>query len=332
MNHFGWDGKSKALYAATLDDGIFVSRTLGRSWQPVNDGLSIRKVWTVAVNTKDPDQLWAGTHFSYLFRSTDRGRTWSVAPGYLSAPGKEGRYGDWGFGTIGNCVHTILIDSKQPKRMYVVSSSDAGGHGALRSDDGGETWQAIRRGTFESCPEADEVGHRPSADGDKHLANEHACTHRIAYAPADPQLLYRQMHCGVYRSSDYGASWVDVSDGLPDRHGFPLVVHPRDKETLFVVSAHQGQCKKHNSCIQGQLQVHRSRTGGRRWEALDEGLPEDVHCVVLRHGLDVDTLRPAGVYVGTTTGDIYGSANEGDSWTQLATKLPRVQGIVAVTV
>lgn len=101
MNHFAWDGKSKALYAATLDDGIFVSRTLGRSWQPVNDGLSIRKVWTVAVNPKDPDQLWAGTHLSCLFRSTDRGHTWSVVPRYLSAPGKDGRYGDGGLAPSG---------------------------------------------------------------------------------------------------------------------------------------------------------------------------------------------------------------------------------------
>lgn len=152
MNHFGWDGKSKALYAATLDDGIFVSRTLGRSWQSVNDGLSIRKVWTVAMNPKDPDQLWAGTHFSYLFRSTDRGHTWSVVPGYLSAPGKEGRYGDWGFGTIGNCVHTILIDPKQPKRMYVVSSSDAGGHGALRSDDGAKRGRRFGKGHSSHAP------------------------------------------------------------------------------------------------------------------------------------------------------------------------------------
>ncbi len=332
VSHFAWDQKSKSLYAATLDEGIFVSRTYGRTWKPANTGLSIRKVWTIAVNSKNPEHLWAGTHFSYVFQSTDRGATWSVTPGYLAAPGKEGRYGDWGWGTIGNCVHTILIDPKQPKRMYVVSSSDAGGNGALRSDDGGETFQPIRKGTFESCPEASDDGQRPSAQGNQHLANEHTCTHRIAYAPGNPHLLYRQMHCGVYRSTDCGDSWVDISDGLGDRHGFPLAVHPRDQETLFVVSAHQGRCKKHNSCIQGALQVHRSRTGGSRWEALGEGLPRDVHCVVLRHGLDVDTLRPAGVYVGTTTGDLYGSANEGDSWTRLAARLPRVQGIVAVTV
>ncbi len=163
VSHFAWDKTSRTLYATTLHEGIFVSRTLGRTWKPANDGLSIRKVWTITVNPRNPDQLWAGTHFSYLFRSTDRGHTWAVTPGYLSAPGKEGHYGDWEFGTIGNCVHTILLDPKQPKRMYVVSSSDAGGHGALRSDDGGETWQAIRKGTFESCPEAPEEGRRAQA-------------------------------------------------------------------------------------------------------------------------------------------------------------------------
>ncbi len=332
VNHFGWDAKTKTLYAATFDEGIFTSRTFGGTWTPVNDGLVIRKVWTVAVNPKNSDELWAGTHFSYLFRSTDRGRTWSVVPGYLSAPGKEGRYGDWEFGTTGNCLHTILLDRQRPKRMYVVSSSDAGGNGALRSDDGGNTWQPIRNGTFETCPEVSDGGHRPSATGQDHLANEHTCTHRLAYAPADSSVMYRQMHCGVYRSNDYGATWIDVSDGLPDRHGFPLAVHPREKDTLFVISAHQGQCKKHNSCIQGVLQVHRSHTGGHRWEAVHDGLPDDVHCVVLRHGMDVDTLRPAGVYFGTTTGEVYGSPDEGDSWTRLAAKLPRVQGILAAVV
>lgn len=332
VNHFGWDTKSQTLYAATLDEGVLASRTFGRSWQPLNDGLSIRKVWTVAVNPKDSDELWAGTHFSYLFRSTNRGHTWSVVPGYVKAPGKEGRYGDWGWGTIGNCLHTILMDPKKPKRIYAVSSSDAGGNGALRSDDGGETWQPIRKGTFESCPEVTEAGHRPGASSSEHLANEHTCTHRLAFAPVDPQVLYRQMHCGVYRSSDYGASWMDISKGLANRHGFPLAVHPRETDTLFVVSAFQGKCKKHNSCIQGTLQVHRSRTSGHQWEVLHDGLPDNVHCVVLRHGMDVDRLRPAGVYLGTTTGQIYGSANEGDSWARLASQLPRVQGIVTAVV
>lgn len=337
VNHFGWDLKTKTVYAATFDEGVLASRTFGRTWTPLNDGLPIRKVWAVAVNPKDPDDLWAGTHFSYLFRSTDRGRTWSLVKGYLTAPGKEHRYGDWGFGTGGNALHGIHLDPKRPKRIYVVSSTD---HGAVRTDDGGETWEFIRKGVFESCPVAGRTEHtRPVSEEDRakgvqqHLATVHTCTHRLGVAPSDPKVLYRQQHCGVYRSDDYGASWQDISEGLPDRHGFPLAVHPNESDTVFVVPAYQGKgCKKHNSCITGALEVYRSRTAGSRWEKLSEGLPRKVHCVVLRHGMDADVLKPAGVYFGTTTGEIYASANEGDSWTQLARGLPRVQGIVAAVV
>ena len=140
--------------------------------------------------------------------------------------------------------------------------------------------------------------------------------------------------CSSDLSDDFGGSWRDISSGLPDRHGFPLAVHPREVNTAFVVPAYQGKgCKKHNSCIMGALEVYRTRSGGRRgWEKLAQGLPKKVHCVVLRHGMDADSLKPAGVYFATTTGEVYGSNTEGDSWTVLGKGLPRVQGVVAAVV
>ncbi len=332
VNHFAWDPKAKTVYAATFSEGVFASKTGGRTWTPLNDGLPIRKVWAVAVNPKDSDDLWAGTHFSYLFHSTDRGRTWTLHTGYLSAPGKENRYGDWGFGTTGNALHGIHIDPKDPKRMLIVSSTN---HGAVRTEDGGQTWELARRGVFESCPMAgrSELNRPMSEDermkaAEQHLEEVHACTHRIGISPVDSSVLYRQQHCGVYRSDDFGASWQDISTGLPDRHGFPLAVHPRDVNTALVVPAYQGKgCKKHNSCIMGPLEVYRTRTGGRRWEKLADGLPKKVHCVVLRHGMDTDSLRPAGVYFATTTGELYGSNTEGDAWMVMGKGLPRVQGV-----
>lgn len=336
VNHFAWNPKTKTVYAATFDNGVFASKTFGRSWTPLNEGLPIRKVWSLGVNPKDPDELWAGTHFSYLFRSTDRGRRWSVVEGYLKAPGKENRYGDWGFGTTGNALHGIHFDAQDPKRMIVVSSTD---HGALRTEDGGGTWEYARTGVFEYCPVADHstLG-KPMDDEERvktiqqHLAQVHSCTHRIGISPVSPNVLYRQQHCGVYRSDDFGATWKDISAGLPDRHGFPLAVHPKDPQTAFVVPAYQGICKKHNSCIIGALDVYRTRDRGRSWEKLSEGLPRDVHCVVLRQAMDADTLKTPGVYFGTTTGEIYGTADAGDAWTQLAARLPRVQGITAAVV
>ncbi|MGH2436424.1 MAG: WD40/YVTN/BNR-like repeat-containing protein [bacterium] len=334
VNHFAYDPKSKTLYAATLDQGVMTSKTLGRSWTSLNDGLPIRKVWSVAVNPKDSNQLWTGTHFSYLFRSNDRGRTWSLAEGYLQAPGKEQRWGDWAMGTIGNSLHGIHFDPADPKRMIVVSSTN---HGVVRTADGGETWEYARNGVFESCPAAAQSSLEKPPDEQaqtvkEHLDSVHACTHRVGIVQSSPNVVYRQMHCGVYRSDDFGSTWRDISAGLPERHGFPLAVHAKDTQTAFVVPAYQGKCERHNSCIIGALDVYRTRSGGRSWEKLSDGLPRDVHCVVLRHGMDIDRLQTPGVYFGTTTGDVFASPDSGDRWMRLATKLPRVQGITAVTV
>lgn len=334
VTNFAYEAKSKTLYTATLDHGVLTSKTLGRSWTELNDGLPIRKVWSVAVNPKNSSELWAGTHFSYLFRSKDRGKTWSLADGYLKAPGKEVRWGDWAMGTIGNSLHGIHFNPLDPNRMIVVSSTN---HGAVRTTDGGKTWEYARTGVFESCPASDRSSLSKPPDEratsiQEHLGSVHACTHRIGIVPSAPNVVYRQQHCGVYRSDDFGATWRDISAGLPDRHGFPLAVHPKEPQTAFVVPAYQGKCEKHNSCIIGALDVYRTRNGGRSWEQLSDGLPRDVHCVVLRHGMDIDRLQTPGVYVGTTTGEIYASPDAGDTWMALAAKLPRVQGITAAVV
>ena len=314
VSHFAYDRKTRTLYATTLTNGVFLSKDKGKTWKTINDGLPIRKIWTVAVSPHDPNTLYVGTHYSHLFQSKNRGKSWEDMESLYKAEGRKDWGIDWSFGTIGNCIHTILMDPEEPKRIYFVSSLG----GPYRSDDGGTQWKRIRNGLLDSCTISDDP---------KHIEEVHTCTHRIAFAPSNPAVLYQQNHCGVYRSDSRGDHWQDISEGLPDRHGFPIAAHPKDEKTVFVTPAYQGKCDRHNSCIQGELAAYRSGDGGKTWEKRADGLPKKVHTCVLRHGM---SSNATGVFFGTTTGEVYGTMNEGETWEQIAKNLPRVQGVVAV--
>jgi photosystem II stability/assembly factor-like uncharacterized protein len=134
--------------------------------------------------------------------------------------------------------------------------------------------------------------------------------------------VFQQNHCGVYRSEDAGEHWEDISPDKSLRHGFPISLVEDGGNAVYVVPAFQGSCKKHNSCITGKLAVYRSKDDGTTWEKLDEDLPKRTHTCVLRDAMVTDNLTPSGVYFGTTTGELYGSVNEGDSWSLLVNGVP----------
>ena len=315
VSHFAYDRKSRTLYATTLTDGAHVSKDLGKTWKPVNSGLPIRKIWTIAISPHDPNLLFVGTHYSHLFQSNNRGKTWEEVESLFKIEGRKDWGIDWRFGTIGNCIHTLLMDPKEPKRILFVSSLA----GPYRSEDGGIQWMRIRNGVMDSCPENSDP---------KHLEEVHSCTHRIAISSTTPNLLYQQNHCGVYRSENLGEKWEDISKGLPSRHGFPIAVHSKNgQEILFVIPAYQGKCDKHNSCIQGELAVYRSKDRGMTWEKQTDGFPKNVHTCILRHGMSSNS---EGIFFGTTTGEVYGTLNDGEGWEPIASNLPRVQGVVAI--
>ena len=299
----------------------------GRTWEPVDnkfvyegtpgphkwyDGTphpwEFKRVWHLEPSLDDPDTVLAGVEDAALFKTADGGKSWVELPGlrrHATAPG-------WQPGAGGLCLHTILVDPADRRRIFVAISAA----GAFRSDDAGATWRPINRGLRSQHipdPEA-EVGH---------------CVHRIALHRSRPDVLFMQKHWDVMRSDDAGGSWREVSGNLPTDFGFPIEVHPHEPETIYVVPI---KSDSEHYPPDGRLRVYRSRSGGNEWEALTKGLPQrDCYVNVLRDATSMDSLEQAGLYFGTTGGQVYASTDAGDSWTAIVRDLPSVLSVEVQT-
>jgi photosystem II stability/assembly factor-like uncharacterized protein len=268
-----------------------------------------KRVWHVEPSLSDPDTAYAGVEDAALFRTTDGGKTWHELPGLRG----HGTGAKWSPGAGGMGLHTILLDPTNPRRMYAAISAA----GAFRTDDGGQTWKPINRGLkSEYLPEpAPEVGF---------------CVHRLALHASRPDTVFMQLHQGggVFRTDNAGDEWQDVRGNLPSDFGFPIDVHAHEPETIYVIPMNP-----HIRCPpDGKLCVYRSRTGGNEWQALTNGLPqENCYVNVLREAMAVDSLDQCGVYFGTTGGQVYASADGGDSWAPIVRDLPAVLSVEAQT-
>ncbi|MEO8256015.1 MAG: exo-alpha-sialidase [Acidobacteriota bacterium] len=312
----GWFGQ----ILQRSDDG-------GRSWAPVDnkfiyDGVpgthqwydgtphpwEFKRVWHLEPSLSDPDTVYAGVEDAALFRSTDGGQSWHELSG-LRGHGSGSR---WQPGAGGLCLHTIVLDPNDPARLFIAISAA----GVFRTDDAGLTWRPINRGLkSEGIPDPDaEVGH---------------CVHRIAMHKSRPDVLFMQKHWDVMRTDDGGDSWREISGNLPTDFGFALDVHAHEAETIYVVPI---KSDSEHYPPEGKLRVYRSRTGGNEWEALTNGLPQrDCYVNVLRDAMAIDSLDECGVYFGTTGGQVYASADAGDSWAPIVRDLPPVLSVEVQT-
>jgi photosystem II stability/assembly factor-like uncharacterized protein len=263
-----------------------------------------KRVWHLEPSLKDPDTVYAGVEDAALFKSTDAGQTWGELPALRQHESAAG----WAPGAGGLCLHTIVIDPTNNDRMFIAISAA----GVFRTDDGGTSWRPANHGLrSNTIPDPDaEVGH---------------CVHRIAMHPSRPDVLFMQKHWDVMRTDDGGDSWREISGDLPTDFGFVVDVHANEPDTVYVIPI---TSDSHHFVPDGKLRVYRSRTGGNEWEALTKGLPQkNCYVNVLRDAMAVDSLDPCGVYFGTSGGQVYASADAGDSWAPIVRDLPAVLSV-----
>lgn len=293
------------VYGAALHTGT----DLG-SWRQIENGPAypeggqrkLNQIWTIHCGSS---RHYAGVDTAGLFWSDDDGESWQPMSGLNDHPTRRA----WFPGAGGLCAHAILLDRKRPERIWCGISAV----GVWRSDDGGRSWQSKNDGIRCVIP-------------DKEFAEIGYCVHGLAQDPANPDTIFRQDHSGMYRTHDGGDHWERIEKGLPSRFGFPVVIDSRTK-ALFSFPM---ESDEYRLPVDGTCRVYRSRNAGESWEPLSRGLPSPPYYAgVLRGAMAVDGLDPAGVYVGSTSGDVFVSADEGDSWQTLPWTLPRVLSVAA---
>lgn len=269
------------------------------------------KVWNITPGRVDePGVLYAGAQPASLFKSTDRGQTWTMNENLYDHPQR----GQWNPGAGGLCLHTIVLDPRDKNRMYIAVSAA----GVYRTDDGGQTWFPKNKNVLVDF------------EGEKHYPEFGQCVHKMEMHPSRPEVLYQQNHCGVFRSDNCGDDWVDIGENkLPSRFGFPIAIHPHDPDTIYVVPEDSGE---YRMSVGEEMAVWRSRDRGETWEKKTKGLPNKAHVVVLREAMATDSLEQAGIYAGTDTGQLFYSRNDGDNWELMADFLPPITSVETAVV
>jgi BNR/Asp-box repeat len=302
------DGTPKGESNKFMYDAAAAPLTTHQWYDGTQHPWEFKRVWHLEPSLSDPDTVYAGVEDAAIFKSTDGGQNWKEIPGLRG----HGTGPKWQPGAGGMCLHTIILDPSNPQRIWIAISAA----GAFRTDDGGKSWKPINKGLYSKYipnPTA-EIGH---------------CVHHIAMNPKKPGTLFMQKHWDVMRSDDAGDNWKEVSGNLPTDFGFAIDVHAHEPETVYVVPI---QSDGEHFVHEGKLRVYRSRSGGNEWEPLTKGLPQaNCYVDVLRDAMAVDTLDKCGIYFGTTGGQVYCSADAGDSWNPIVRDLPAVLSVEVQT-
>ncbi len=313
VNHVSQDPREPQRFYAAVNSAWFgahlhASTDGGKEWKLSEAGLEVKclpgkslaRVWHVEPGAADePGVVYAGGDPGVLFRSADWGRNWAEVTSLTAHPTRD----RWNPGAGGMCLHSIQCLGRG--RMIVGISAA----GAFRTTDGGATWTPFNQGV------------RADFQPDKY-PEVGQCVHHLVAHPRNPQALYQQNHCGIYRARFDGKKWTDISRGLPSRFGFGMAVPAAEPDTMFTVPIDSAE---YRCSPEGKFRVARSRDGGKTWKLLTRGLPQkNAHLLVLRESLAADDQSPAGVYAGTTGGQLFYSADAGEHWDIMAGHLPPV--------
>lgn len=310
-----WAGPQSMHWGADLR----TSDDFGQTWTtpeeanvkfPEGTGAELKNIWQLVPGREsEPDTLYCGVEPAALFVSRDAGETWTLTEGLWNHPQRE----KWMPGGGGLCLHTVLLDPADEQRIRIAVSTA----GMYVTEDGGSTWRPSNQGV-----RADFLPEKYPEFGQ--------CVHKVVQSRQKPERMYLQNHWGLYRSDDRGESWTDVANGVPSDFGFAIGIHPRNADCAWIVPLESDQFR----CTpEGKLRVYRTRDAGAAWEAMGNGLPqEQAFETVLRDAMAVDALDPVGVYFGTRSGKVFGSADEGSNWSELIDGLPPVVSVKAVRV
>ncbi|QIK77054.1 WD40/YVTN/BNR-like repeat-containing protein [Nocardioides piscis] len=300
------------------------SDDLGATWQETPNGAirfpedaqlpdgspaTLARIWQLTPGVEE-DVVWAGTEPGAVFRSEDRGESFTLVRGLWDHPHRA----EWDAGFGGQAFHTILPHPDDPAAVLAALSTG----GVYRTNDGGTSWAPANHGIkAEFYP------------GERNFPEFGQCVHKVARDPEDPDRLFLQNHGGVYRSDDGGDTWQDIAPGLPSEFGFAMVTHPHRANTAYTFPIADAGARWP---VDGRARVCRTTDGGRTWEPLGDGaLPDSFFAAVMRDGMCVDDHEEAGIYFGSRNGAVWSSPDAGATWAEIQRNLPDVMVVRAAS-